>query len=195
MNKLMKSLVSIGIFLLSTSAFAHSGHIDSFGFISGFLHPLTGWDHFLTILLVSFWSVFALKKIWLGPVKFIGGMFLGAFLGLAHFTIVWFELGISLSIIGMGFLIYFNQRFNFNIVFVLIAVFGIFYGYAHSDYLGNVNNSSALIIADLCGLMIATSLLHAIGLFLGKKVIDFNTLAYRGVGICAALIGLWSASF
>lgn len=194
--KIFIKLVSLLAFVFfSNCAFAHEGHFDSIGFLSGFLHPITGWEHLLTILLVSFWSAFTLKRIWLGPTLFMGGMFLGVFLGLAQYAITWFELGIAISIMGMGILIYFNRRFDFNFSLALISIFGIFHGYAHANILGNSSASTGLILLDLCGLLIATAALHAIGVLLGKKVDSLNSLAYRGIGISAAVIGMVTTLF
>jgi urease accessory protein len=195
MKILRKLFTLISLALLSSGAYAHSGHAEAISFFSGFLHPITGWDHLLTILLVSFWSAFTLKRIWLGPALFMGGMFLGVFLGLAQYTITWFELGIAISIMGMGILIYFNRRFDFNFSLSLISIFGIFHGYAHANSLGNSSASIGLILLDLCGLLIATAALHAIGVLLGKKVNILNSLAYRGIGISAAVIGMVTTLF
>jgi len=195
MNKITKFLALIGSFFISNAAFAHSAQTESISFLSGFLHPIMGWDHLLTLLLVSFWSVFVLKKVWLGPIMFMGGILLGILLGLAQYALVWFEIGISISIIGMGVLIYFNQRFNFNIVIALLAVFGIFHGYAHSEILGNAYATNSDIIIDLCGLLVSTSLLHSIGLFFGKKAYDLNFPLHRSVGISAAFIGFGTMTF
>lgn len=190
MKILRKLFTLISLALLSSGAYAHSGHTEAISFLSGFLHPITGWDHLFTILLVSFWSAFTLKRIWLGPAIFMGGMFLGVFLGLSQYAITWFELGIAISIMGMGILIYFNKRFDFNFALGLISIFGIFHGYAHANSLGSSSTSIGLVLSDLCGLLIATGALHAIGVFLGKKMNSFNSLAHQGVGISAAMLGV-----
>jgi len=189
MYKFIKSAVITGLALISGAALAHTGHADSAGFLSGFLHPLSGLDHIFAILLVSFWSAFALKRVWLGPALFMGGMLLGVMLSFTHHSIPWFELGIALSILGMGILIYFNQGLGLKISLGLIAIFGIFHGYAHS-IASSVNTSMVLMGSDLFGLLIATALLHAFGVLLGQTIRRLNFLAHKGIGISAALVGV-----
>jgi urease accessory protein len=189
MNKFIKSAVLTGLALSSGVALAHPGHADSVGFLSGFLHPLSGLDHLFAIVLVSFWSAFALKRVWLGPALFMGGMLLGVMLGFTHHSIPWFEFGIALSILGMGILIYCNQGLGLKIPLGLIAIFGIFHGYAHS-IASSVNTSMVLMGSDLFGLLIATALLHAFGVLLGQTIRRLHFLAYKGIGISAALVGV-----
>lgn len=192
MNKFITSCVLTGSALISGAALAHTGHVDSVGFLSGFLHPLSGLDHLFAIVLVSFWSAFALKRVWLGPALFMGGMLLGVMLGFTHHSISWFEFGIALSILGMGILIYFNQGVGLKIPLGLIAIFGVFHGYAHSID-SSVNTSMVLMGSDLSGLLIATALLHAFGVLLGQKINRLNFLAYKGIGISATLVGVLMA--
>lgn len=189
MNKFIKSAALTGLALSSGAALAHTGHTDSVGFLSGFLHPLSGLDHLFAIVLVSFWSAFALKRVWLGPALFMGGMLLGVMLGFTHHSIPWFELGIALSILGMGILIYFNQGLGLKIPLGLITIFGIFHGYAHSIE-SSVTTSMVLMGSDLSGLLISTALLHALGVLLGQTIRRLNFLAYKGIGISASLVGV-----
>lgn len=190
MNNLIKSLTLLSIALASNSAFAHPGHAESAGFLSGFLHPITGWDHLFAILLVSFWSAFALKKAWLGPVIFMGGMGFGVTLGIFQYSISWFELGIAISIMGLGILIYLNRQFNSIFALVLISFFGVFHGYAHADALNSGGyRLITAITADLCGLLLATGILHVLGILLSNKIQKLNAMAHKSVGLSAAAIG------
>lgn len=189
MNKFIKSAVITGLALISGAALAHTGHADSVNFLSGFLHPLSGLDHLFAIVLVSFWSAFALKRVWLGPALFMGGMLLGVMLGFTHHAIPWFEFGIALSILGMGILIYFNQGIGFKFPLGLIAIFGVFHGYAHSID-SSVNTSIVLMGSDLLGLLISTALLHIVGVLLAQTIRRLNLLAYKSIGISATLVGM-----
>ena len=191
MNTLIKLISLLAFVIFTNNAFAHSGHAESVSFMAGILHPLTGWDHLLAILLVSFWSAFTLKKVWLGPIMFMCGMGVGVILGLTHFSVEWFELGVAISIVGLGLLIYIHKKSNLSLALGLTSLFGFFHGYAHADALGDASNAMASSISmDLLGLLIATAMLHGIGIVLGKRVHQFNQLAYKGVGISAVLVGL-----
>lgn len=191
MKTLIKLFYVLAFVTSSSCSFAHSGHVDSVSFMSGLLHPLTGWDHFLAILLASFWSAFALKKIWVGPVLFMSGMGVGAILGLAQYSVEWFELGIAFSITGLGVLIYVHQKSNPSLALGLIGLFGFFHGYAHADALSGASSAMVSSIAiDLLGLLVATAVLHGVGVLLANKLRQFNQMAYKGVGISATLVGL-----
>ena len=41
---------------LSTSAFAHAQVGEANGFLTGFLHPLTGLDHIIAMVAVGLWG-------------------------------------------------------------------------------------------------------------------------------------------
>jgi len=41
---------------LSTSAFAHAQVGEATGFLTGFLHPLTGLDHVIAMVAVGLWG-------------------------------------------------------------------------------------------------------------------------------------------
>ena len=47
-----------------------------------------------------------------------------------------------------------------------------------------------LVGSDLFGLLIATSLLHAMGVLLGQTIRRLHFLAHKGIGISAALVGV-----
>lgn len=190
MNNLIK-LFLLAFAIFANYTFAHSDHAESISFMAGILHPLTGWDHLLAILLVSFWSAFTLKKVWLGPILFMCAMSVGVIFSLRQFSVEWFELGVAISIVGLGLLIYIHQKLHLSLALGLIGLFGFFHGYAHADALGDASNAMvSLISMDLLGLLIATAMLHGVGIALGKKVHQFNQLAYKGVGISAVLVGL-----
>lgn len=43
---------------LATAAEAHTGQGVIGGFSSGFLHPITGWDHVVAMVAVGLWGAF-----------------------------------------------------------------------------------------------------------------------------------------
>ena len=57
--------------LWTQSAFAHMGQGEAFGLLSGFLHPLSGWDHILAMVSVGLWGAqLGAPAIWVLPVAF-----------------------------------------------------------------------------------------------------------------------------
>ena len=195
--KWLKAYLLTALFIGSRLAYAHPGHTESLGLMSGLTHPFSGIDHFLVILLVGFWSAYALKKIYLGPISFMLGMSLGMAMGMTlalmgvHFA--WLEFGVTASVIGIGALMLVRQDFHSKMVLGLLGFFGIFHGLAHIEYF----DSSQLVdihlsLADLLGLFLATGFLHAIGVGLAKISKDSTVLlrlVRQGVGISTLLYG------
>ncbi len=66
----------------STSAFAHAQVGQATGFLTGFLHPLTGLDHIIAMVAVGLWGAqLGAPAIWMLPVTFPMVMAFGGFLG------------------------------------------------------------------------------------------------------------------
>ncbi|MGX9416054.1 HupE/UreJ family protein [Vibrio sp. WJH972] len=62
MKGLLRGL-SVGLVLVSSSSFAHTGHSAHGSFVEGILHPLTGWDHLLAMALIGlFLSEFTFRN-------------------------------------------------------------------------------------------------------------------------------------
>src|SRR5580692_3358541 len=71
------------ITLFSTPAFAHTIPGQAKGFVTGFLHPLSGLDHVLAMVAVGIWGA-QLKRpaIWALPIAFPMLMAIGGVLGI-----------------------------------------------------------------------------------------------------------------
>src|SRR6476469_5534892 len=96
-------LAIFALFLAPTAALAHVGVGHTSGFAHGFMHPLSGLDHQLAMILVG---VFAYRlggrALWLVPLTFVCVMALGGFLGIMGARIPFIEVGIALSVIVLG---------------------------------------------------------------------------------------------
>jgi urease accessory protein len=54
-----RSLVlAAAIALMATAASAHTGEAAGSGFLTGFLHPILGWDHVAAMVAVGLWGAF-----------------------------------------------------------------------------------------------------------------------------------------
>jgi len=170
---------------------AHPGHDGDPGFTQGFLHPLSGFDHFLVILLVGFWSVFVLNKFWLGPFIFMVGMIFGVFFGLVDIHIEWLELGISISVMAIGLFIFLKKKLDLRMSLFLMAIFGAFHGLAHVQYL-NFMHSGFIYqsLEDLGGLLLATFALHLLGAGIAKISKHQISIVSQGAGSIAFIYGL-----
>jgi len=145
-------------------ALAHSGAGVSSGFISGFSHPLTGFDHLLAMLAVGLWAGgLGGRSIWAVPATFIVVMAAGALLGMSGMAFPYVEQGILLSVLVLGFLIAAALKLSLVYSSSLIGFFALFHGHAHGSEIPVATGAATYII----GFLAATVLLHSTGLSLG----------------------------
>ena len=187
-NKVLAFAGVVG-FLFSNLTFAHPGHSDSIGFLAGLMHPLSGFDHLLVIVLVGFWSAFMLKKFWLGPVLFILGMCIGVFAGLSHISFNYFEFGIASSVIVIGLLLLLQRQFSSKGILVLIGSFGVFHGFAHAELFSNQAFGISLVLEDMGGLILATGTLHLLGALFVKFLNEKASVIARVTGFASVIYG------
>ena len=81
----MKRLVQLALLalcLVPTEALAHVGVGNTSGFMHGFMHPLSGLDHQLAMILVGIFAYqLGGRALWLVPLTFVSVMAFGGFLG------------------------------------------------------------------------------------------------------------------
>ena len=160
---------SIGLLLagITTMAFAHSGEGAASGFISGFLHPVFGWDHVIAMVAVGLWGAFlGQPAIWLLPVVFPMVMAFGGALGVMGVPVPGVEVGIALSAVVLGILIACKAKPPLWVAAVIVAGFAIFHGHAHGTELPEATNPLSYSL----GFVIATGLLHIGGILFGLLV-------------------------
>ena len=147
--------------------------VDMLDWRDGFHHPLTGWDHLLTMLAVGIWAAqLRGHAIWLLPLAFVGVMSLGGLAGAAGLEIPSVEGIILLSCAVFGVLITRRMRFSGKVNVLIVAFFAFFHGFAH----GHEISTSASLMSYTLGFMLATLLLHGAGILVAKLVI--LTLAF-----------------
>jgi urease accessory protein len=152
---------------LPTLAQAHPQAGNIGGFVSGFLHPLTGLDHIAAMVAVGLWGAYlGAPAIWMLPVIFPMVMAFGGALGVLGVPMPGVELGIALSGILLGAMVLFAARPPLWIAGVLVGTFAIFHGHAHGTELPHAANA----ITYAVGFVIATGLLHLCGITLGLLV-------------------------
>ena len=191
-TKLQLKLGMLFISLLPVFSYAHPGHTESYNLFSGLVHPFSGLDHFLVILLVGFWSVLAFKKPATGPISFVLGMSIGAVAGLFLTTTSSLEFAISASVFTTGILLSTNRKFSEVLGLLLLTSFGIVHGLAHTVNLPVINGSDLNNTAlDLLGLLFSTALLHFVGIFFAMKVDTANPIVRKLIGIPTYLYGIF----
>ena len=175
--------------LFSGLAFAHAGHDVSVSFMSGLLHPFSGVDHLLVIVLVGFWSTFVLKKIWIGPCVFLLGMCMGVLAGLTNIPLNFFEFGIAASVIVIGLLLLLQNQYSSKAILTLIGTFGIFHGFAHAQLFSDSSLAISLVGQDIVGLILATAALHLSGALLVKLLKEKTNVIAKIAGFASVIYG------
>jgi urease accessory protein len=161
---MMRLIYPMAFLMLSAlPAFAHGDQAAS-GFVSGFLHPLFGWDHVVAMIAVGLWgAVLGPPAIWILPIVFPLIMALGGSLGVMGIPIPGVETGIAASALVLGLLVAFSARLPLGVCAVIVGVFAIFHGHAHGTELPAAVNP----MSYAAGFIVATGLLHLLGILFG----------------------------
>ena len=157
-------VAAAAIALMPGIAFAHTGVGDTSGFSHGFVHPLTGIDHLLAMMMVGVfaWQLGG-RALWLVPLTFVLVMAIGGAFGVAGVSIPFVETGIALSVIVLGAAVAFRLSMPVAIAVALVGLFAVFHGHAHGEEMPE----NAAGLAYGLGFMLATAALHLAGIGLG----------------------------
>lgn len=175
--------------LAAGPASAHLGTGLPGGFLSGFKHPFSGFDHLLAMVSVGLWGAFLGRPLIIAlPVIFPTVMAMGAVLGMAHTPMPPVEIGIAVSVLMLGALIAAAARAPIWFACLIVGVFAIFHGYAHGAELP----SAADPIGYAVGFVLATGLLHVAGIGIGAlNARPAGVVATRSLGALIAMAGAW----
>ena len=157
------------------------------GFVSGFLHPLTGLDHIAAMVAVGLWGAYlGAPAMWLLPVIFPMVMAFGGALGVLGVPLPGVEFCIALSGIMLGLAVAFAARPPLWIAGLMVGFFAIFHGHSHGTELPHAANAFTYAV----GFVLATGLLHLSGIALGLLTRwPWGTMAVRAGGGVIAGIG------
>jgi urease accessory protein len=174
--------------LAASPALAHTGVGVSGGFLSGFSHPIFGWDHVVAMVAVGLWGAFlGAPAIWLLPVTFPLVMAFGGALGVVGVPLPGVETGIAASAVVLGLMIALAVKPPLWVAAIIVAVFAVFHGHAHGTELPEAANPFAYAV----GFVIATGLLHLLGIAFGLLVRwPAGSYAVRAGGGAISLVGL-----
>ena len=191
-SKLLRAILFIAIYALSTGARAHIGtHSDAhsdISFMRGLLHPLGGLDHLAAMLAVGVWSALTARRLWTAPLAFAAMLLAGALLGLAGIDTAAVEPMVAVSLLLLGLLVARRTHLPAALAASLVGVFALFHGVAHGTELAGAANTWA----PLAGMLIMTVALHgaglAIGLALRKRSVWGTRLAGASVGLLGSFL-------
>lgn len=176
--------------LMTLPACAHTSEGIAGGFVSGFLHPILGFDHLVAMVAVGLWGAFlGMPAMWLLPVIFPVVMALGGAMGIAGLPLSGGEVLIAGSAIVLGGCVALAWRAPHWIAGILVGAFAIFHGHAHGAELPQ----SASPIAYAAGFVIATGALHLFGITFG--MLSRYPSGERAVRVCGAAIAVVGLAF
>jgi urease accessory protein len=177
--------------LVPTLSQAHvgvDGHHQA-GFVTGFMHPLTGLDHLAAMLAVGLWSALtarrALPDLLAAPLGFAALLLVGALLGLQGVELPGVEPMIAASVLVIGLLAALRLRLPAWLAAALVGVFALFHGLAHGYELAGNSGAGATLI----GMLSATLLLHLTGIALGWALRNGRAIVARAAGAGIAVLG------
>lgn len=190
--RLLRQAPLLLIAALPLAAAAHTGADAGLhhGFMSGFLHPLTGFDHLGAMVAVGLWSALTARRAWpdllWAPLGFALMLLVGALLGLAGVQVPAVEPMIAASLLVLGLLVVTQRRLPALAAAALVGLFAVFHGIAHGQELAG-ESGAALTLA---GMLAATVLLHAAGIAIGWSLRHANRWVPRLAGAAVAIFGV-----
>ncbi len=183
---MLRILSSLLLFALMTlPAHAH-GNAGDGGFITGFNHPVLGFDHLLAMLSVGILSTqLGGKAIWRVPAAFVLFMAFGGMLGILSVSVPFVEAGIALSVLLLGLALVFDRALPQLLAMLFVGFFAIFHGHAHGTEMPSIANPIFYALGFLAG----TIVIHLGGVVLGfglqKLSAKRRMVRASGVGIAA----------
>jgi urease accessory protein len=179
----------LSLLLLPTSLFAHTSH-GTFGFSSGFTHPVLGLDHLLAMLSVGMLSAqMGGRAIWTIPATFVSFMLAGGILGMVGVPFFSVEIGIAVSVLALGMAIAADKKIPVLLAMTGVGFFALFHGHAHGEEMP----SSAQPFLYALGFILGTTLIHLAGVAIGWTAtrIPRATNILRFGGALIALLGFF----
>ncbi len=134
-----KSIVAAGaLATLSTPALAHHPlagmPMETFwhGLLSGFGHPLLGFDHLFFVVAVGIAALYTGYRFF-APAAYIAAMLAGCVMMSLGYGLPAKEIMIGFSLLAVGFVILSGKAIRPGAALFLFAVFGLFHGSAFGD--------------------------------------------------------------
>lgn len=179
--------LTIALGALLSPSFAHAVEVEGdTGFLSGFLHPLLGFDHLLAMVAVGLLSVqIGGRAVWTVPLAFLVFLAIGGGLGLVGLPLPQVEGAIALSVFGLGLVIALYTTTPMLAAMAMVGFFAIFHGHAHGMEIPSLAEPWLYVI----GFLAASTVLHVAGV--GMGFLQKHEVARAKIGAGCAGIGLY----
>jgi urease accessory protein len=188
---LAAALAAIVALAGTSPADAHLLNASGAGWSQGFAHPFSGLDHILAMVAVGIWAAQnGRPALWLLPIAFPLAMIAGGLLALAGVPVPGVETGIAASVAVLGLMIALAARPPLPLAVALVGLFALFHGHAHGTELPE---AASPVLYGL-GFVLATAILHAIGLGIGyviRQPLGARAVRVGGAAIALAGVGLF----
>lgn len=186
-------LLTLTLVLLCTSAQAHTDAAMSFTanmhlplftpFAQAVLHPWTGLDHLLAMVLVGVWCALTTQQAWRLPLVFSLSLAVGFALGAPLAALPLLEPMVALSLLVLGLLTRRVAGLPGTSSLLLMALFGVLHGAPHGQEL-----ASGHTLATLAGMLLGSTTIQTMGYALGRLMRGKLALQ-NGLGLSTALVG------
>jgi len=175
MNNYYKFLITAILSLLAPMAQAHTGsHVDIMftGFVAGLVHPLTGADHLIALVLVGFLMSRRKGSQLVMLTGIVLSLAVGALLGGLLGGQAWVEGAILLSIPAFFVMQWVNKSSQLKLTVLLVSLFMLTHGWAHGVVeMGAISLSFILGFLLTSAVVISMASLFAVALRSKKKLV------------------------
>lgn len=182
------SISGLILVLMAGAAEAHTGVTHAAGFMHGFVHPIGGLDHVLAMIAVGLFAfVLGGRALWFVPATFVGMMAVGGVVGFSGIALPLLETAIALSVVVLGLAVAIGRNLPVMAACALVGFFALFHGIAHGAEMPAETSAATYAL----GFMMATALLHGVGIAAGLGLGRFaNVARIGGAGIALAGAGI-----
>jgi urease accessory protein len=153
------------LLLTSFKAHAHTDQLTQMSFQIGLLHPLTGIDHLLAMLLIGMTAALTPKTKLSLPLVFSFGLLIGTLATGWLNGAVNIEPWVMGSVVVFAALVWGKTPINPSLQVGLVGIFAIAHGAAHGMALPSTPDAASTV-----GLLIGSLLLQSIGFAIGQRV-------------------------
>jgi len=170
--------------MVTNQAFAHPNHDTSL--YSALLHPLTGWDHLLTMLIIGVMAYqFPMKKGVILPAIFVSTFGLSAVfssgLGVGEEQLHLLNQLILVTLIALAVVHVVLTKLPLVLITLAIGMIGVVHGVTHGVEL-DISSSSVM-----AGLILSTLAIHAIGFFVAMSITKKHQWVLKAFTICSGV--------